>query len=172
MEDINEFELVYNGEDNNIEIQAFIQINNQSNIESLFGDDSETRLLVSSVVDQEKRFQLQLYVVIFILFLFIVFWVCGAVVVAEFFKFIIFMQELIFSYFYGVICVIFGIFMLCYFCLFRKDLCFSWKRFFLCEKYLLYDMFYEVINYSVLSNGYVIQVNGNLDLVVKSYNIT
>lgn len=171
-EDINELELAHNGEDNNTEIQALTQTNNQSNIEPSLGDDSETRSLVSSVADQEKRPQSQLYAVISILFLFIVFWVCGAVAVAEPFKSIIPMQELIFSYLYGVTCAIFGIFMLCYFCLSRKDSCSSWKRFFLCEKHPLYDMSYEVTNHSALSNGHVIQANGNLDPAVKSYNIT
>lgn len=171
-EDINELELAQNGDDNNTEIQALTQTNNQSNIEPSLGDDSETRSLVSSVADQEKRPQSQLYAVISILFLFILFWVCGAVAVAEPFKSIIPMQELLFSYLYGVTCAIFGIFMLCYFCLSRKDSCSSWKRFFLCEKHPLYDMSYEVANHSALSNGHVIQANGNLDPAVKSYNIT
>lgn len=171
-EDINELELAHNGDDNNTEIQALTQTNNQRNVEPSLGDDSETRSLVSSVADQEKRPQSQLYAVISILFLFIVFWVCGAVAVAEPFKSIIPMQELIFSYLYGLTCAIFGIFMLCYFCLSRKDSCSSWKRFFLCEKHPLYDMSYEVTDHSALSNGHVIQANGNLDPAVKSYNIT
>lgn len=170
-EDINEIELTHNADDNT-EIQALTRTNNQSNIEPSFGEDSETRSLVSSVPDQEKRPQSQLYAIISILFLLIIFWVCGAVAVAEPFKSIIPMQKLIFSYLYGITCAIFGIFMLCYFCLSRKDSCSSWRRFFFCEKHPLYDMNYQAANHGGLSNGHVIQANGNLDPPVKSYNIT
>ena len=171
-EDINEIELTQNGDDNNTEIQALTQTNNTNNIEASFGDDSETRSLVSSVADQEKRPQSQLYAIIAILISFIIFWVCGAVAVAEPFKSVIPLQDLIFSYLYGVTCAIFGIFMLCYFCLSRKDSCSSWKRFFLCEKHPLYDVNYQATNHSLMGNGLVIQANGNLDPEVKSYNIT
>ncbi|XP_061192775.1 adhesion G protein-coupled receptor A3-like [Saccostrea echinata] len=172
-EDINDIELTQNGDNNNTEIEALTQTNNNpSNIDPSIGDDSEIKSLVSSVADQEKRPQSQLYAIIAILILFILFWVCGAVAVAEPFKFIIPMQELIFSYLYGITCAIFGIFMLCYFCLSRKDSCSSWKRFFLCEKHPLYDLNYQAANHGALSNGHVMQENGDLDPDVKSYNIT
>lgn len=92
-----------------------------------------TKSSVSSVMDFERRPITQLRALALCLVLFMITWIFGAITVATPFSAIPY-QELIFSYLYGIFCAIFGVFMLIYFCLSRKDSRSSWKRFFYCEQ--------------------------------------
>ncbi|RUS79656.1 hypothetical protein EGW08_012579, partial [Elysia chlorotica] len=76
---------------------------------------------VVSIPDQERRPITQLRSLVAILFLFIVMWMCGALAIAKPFHRIIPSQELIFSYAYGAMSTLFGLFLVCYFCLTRQD---------------------------------------------------
>ncbi|XP_052102623.1 adhesion G protein-coupled receptor A3-like [Mytilus californianus] len=135
-------------------------------------DMSDTQSTVSSVMDQEKRPKSQLYSVVGILLLYMLFWVCGAIAVAEPFKSWIPYQEDIFSYLYAFTCALFGIFMLSYFCLSRKDSCSSWKRFFLCDQPSVYDMEFHVPNQLDVPNGSVSKGTGESSVPLNHYNIT
>lgn len=133
-------------------------------------DISDTQSSVSSVMDQEKRPSSQLYSVVGVLLFYILFWLCGAVAVAEPFKSWIPEQELIFSYLYAFTVALFGIYMLSYFCLSRKDSCSSWKRFFFCDQPSVYDMNFHVPNHLDVPNGNVSKGTGESS--INHYNIT
>lgn len=90
-------------------------------------EDDDNRSTIS-LPDAERRPITQLRALVATLFLYIVMWVCGALAIARPFHAIIPYQELIFSYLYGLVSAIFGIFMLTYFCFTRNDSCNSWKR--------------------------------------------
>lgn len=135
-------------------------------------DVSDTQSSVSSVMDQEKRPKSQLISVVCILVFYILFWACGAIAVAEPFKHWIPYQEEIFSYLYAFTCALFGIFMLSYFCLSRKDSCSSWKRFFLCDQPTVYDINLHVPNQLDVPNGNVSKGTGESSVPLNHYNIT
>ena len=135
-------------------------------------DMSDTQSSVSSVMDQEKRPKSQLISVVCILVFYILFWACGAIAVAEPFRQWIPYQEVIFSYLYAFTCALFGIFMLSYFCLSRKDSCSSWKRFFLCDQPSVYDMNFHVPNQLNVPNGNVSKGTGESSVPLNHYNIT
>ncbi|KAJ8316994.1 hypothetical protein KUTeg_004898 [Tegillarca granosa] len=165
-EEVNDIELTPNPDDTNAEIQALTQSRNNPEHQS-----SES--IASSVMDQERRPITQLYALVAMLFLFIVFWVCGALAVAEPFKSIIPHQETIFSYLYGISCGVFGIFMLAYFCITRKDSCTSWKRFFCCDQQPVYDVDFHVNNHANIPNGHAVPVKNEIECENnKNYNIT
>ena len=81
-------------------------------------------------------------------------------------------QEEIFSYIYAFTCAVFGIFMLSYFCLSRKDSCSSWKRFFLCDQPSVYDMNFHVPNQLDVPNGNISKGIGESSVPLNHYNIT
>ena len=172
-EEVNDIELTQGLDDTNTEIQALTQP--RSNIESRNNEeDMDTASLVSSVMDQEKRPASQLYALVALLLLYMLFWACGAIAVAEPLASLIPHQVLIFSYLYGCTCAVFGIFMLSYFCLSRKDSCSSWRRFFCCEQQPLLDMRYQNDNDVRMGNGHVVQGNGSVvtEPMIKTLNIT
>ena len=119
--------------------------------------DTSTKSSTSSLMDFERRPITQLRALVAILLLFIVTWFCGAIVVAKPFSSLIPhpYEEMVFSYLYGILCAIFGLFMLIYYCLTRKDSRTSWKRFFLCEQQTVYDMNGSVPNHMPQANGHV-----------------
>jgi hypothetical protein len=135
-------------------------------------DMSDTQSSVSSVMDQERRPSSQLYSVVGILLFYILFWLCGAIAVAEPFSSWIPHQEVIFSYIYAFTCALFGIYMLSYFCLSRNDSCSSWKRFFLCDQPSVYDMNFHVPNHLDVPNGNVSKGMGESVVPLNHYNIT
>lgn len=158
--------MTQNPDDINTEIQALTSRHNHTT-----ADDATS--IVSSVFDMEKRPKSQLYAVIVILLLYVLFFACGALTVALPFTDYIPYEEIIFSYMYGVSSSAFGIFMIVYFCLTRKDSCTSWRRFFQCEQHPVYDMNYQnTTAQSNLSNGHVIRAVNDLDLDNKPYNIS
>ena len=123
---------------------------------------TSTKSSASSLMDFERRPITQLCALVAILLLFIVTWFCGAIVVAKPFSSLLPYpyQEIIFSYLYGILCAIFGLFMLIYYCLTRKDSRTSWKRFFLCEQQTVYDMNQSVPNHMPQANGHVSTESG------------
>ena len=121
---------------------------------------TSTKSSTSSVMDFERRPITQLRALVAILFLFIISWFCGAVVVAKPLNSLIPYEEIIFSYLYGILCAMFGLFMLIYYCLARKDSRISWKRFFLCEQQTVYDMSRSVPNHMPHANGHVSTESG------------
>lgn len=121
---------------------------------------TSTKSSASSLMDFERRPITQLRALVAILFLFIVTWFCGAVVAAKPFSSVIPYEEIIFSYLYGILCAIFGLFMLIYYCLTRKDSRTSWKRFFLCEQQTVYDVGRSVPTQMPHANGHVSTESG------------
>ena len=121
--------------------------------------DMTSKSAISSVMDFERRPITQLRALIAVCLLFVLTWGFGAITVAQPLTFIPY-QELIFSYLYGVICAIFGLFMLIYYCLARNDSRTSWKRFFLCEQQTVYETSH-VSHHSVPhANGHVTTGSG------------
>ncbi|XP_063435452.1 adhesion G protein-coupled receptor A3-like [Mytilus trossulus] len=168
IDDTHHIELNHNTDEITTEIEALTPIRLAQT-----KDMSDTQSTVSSVMDQEKLPKSQLYSVVGILLLYMLFWVCGAIAVAEPFKLWIPYQEDIFSYLYAFTCALFGIFMLSYFCLSRKDSCSSWKRFFLCDQPLVYDMDFHVPNQLDVPNGSVSKGTGESSVPINHhYNIT
>ncbi|XP_041370452.1 adhesion G protein-coupled receptor A3-like [Gigantopelta aegis] len=172
---VNEIELVPNQPDTNLETQSLTRLNNDDNDDDDDDDNESTR----SILDQERRPITQLRALVATLFLYIVAWVCGAFAVAKPFKSIIPYQELIFSYLYGVMSAMLGIFMLCFFCLTRKDSRLSWKRFFGCGPPPVYTFPVTTSDppttITPVANGNVVKSNSNMDVSTysqKSSNIT
>ncbi|XP_055891327.1 uncharacterized protein LOC106070481 isoform X2 [Biomphalaria glabrata] len=91
-------------------------------------EEEEDAVSVTSIPDQERRPITQLRSLVAILFLFIVMWMSGALATAKPFHLIIPFQEIIFSYIYGLMSTLFGIFMIVYFIVTRNDTRMSWKR--------------------------------------------
>ena len=135
-----------------------MMITDHSRIETAsLHSDTSTKSSTSSLMDFERRPITQLRALVAILLLFIVTWFCGAIVVAKPFSSLIPQpyEEIVFSYLYGILCAIFGLFMLIYYCLTRTDSRTSWKRFFLCEQQTVYDMNGSVPNHMPQANGHV-----------------
>ncbi|KAK3095548.1 hypothetical protein FSP39_015980 [Pinctada imbricata] len=172
-EEVHDIELTTALDDTNTEIQALTEPG-RNNVTRNNEEEFDARSEVSSVMDQEKMPSSQLYSLITILLLYMLFWTCGAITVAEPLKTILPHQVLIFSYLYGVTCAIFGIFMLSYFCLSRKDSFSSWKRFFCCEQQPVFDINYQTANNVRMGNGHVVQGNGSVvtEPMLKTLNIT
>ena len=148
-------------------------------------DTEEDAVSIVSIPDQERRPITQLRSLVAILFLFIVMWMCGALAIAKPFHRIIPSQELIFSYAYGAMSTLFGLFLVCYFCLTRKDWRLSGKRKFGFAPPEAYTVPMEVTELSPpleetvpaqpQANGNVIKSNSNTNLSLysqKSSNIT
>ena len=137
-----------------------------------------------SLPDAERRPITQLRALVATLFLYIVMWVCGALAVARPFHAIIPYQELIFSYLYGLVSAIFGIFMLTYFCFTRNDSCVRWKSCFGLGPPASYTgpvateqpvQTSEPSTPIAQPNGTVVKSNSNMDVSLysqKSSNIT
>ena len=148
-------------------------------------DTEEDAVSIVSIPDQERQPITQLRSLVAILFFFIVMWMCGALAIAKPFHRIIPSQELIFSYAYGAMSTLFGLFLVIYFCLTRKDWRLNGKRKFGCAPPESYTAPMEVIEPSpppeetvqtqVQANGNVIKSNSNTNLSMysqKSSNIT
>ncbi|GFR76552.1 adhesion G protein-coupled receptor A3, partial [Elysia marginata] len=149
-------------------------------------DTEEDAVSIVSIPDQERRPITQLRSLVAILFLFIVMWMCGALAIAKPFHRIIPAQELIFSYAYGIMSTLFGLFLVLYFCVTRKDWRLSGKRKFGLAPPETYTTPMEVTEPSftheetvlpapVQANGNVIKSNSNTNLSMysqKSSNIT
>ncbi|XP_060079222.1 adhesion G protein-coupled receptor A3-like [Ylistrum balloti] len=163
-EEVNDIELTQSPDDGTTEIQALTSTRRPP--------EEDTESIASSVMDMERQPITQLYAVVAMLFLYILFYTCAGFAVAQPFKSIIPHQELIFSYLYGLTSSAFGIFMLVYFCLTRKDSCSSWRRFFFCDQNPVYDVNYQGSNHVALSNGHVVHANNDVDMENKNYNIT
>ncbi|XP_074644037.1 adhesion G protein-coupled receptor A3-like [Tubulanus polymorphus] len=121
---------------------------------------TETQDTASSILDTEHRAISQLRAVAAKLFLFLLIWGCAAFVVARPFGNAIPYQELIFSYAYGVLASVLGIFVVIYYCLSRTDARSSWNRFFCCKKHLPYDIppnHPPPQQLAVMTNGHVTQ---------------
>lgn len=154
------------------EIELTSAHRNDATIETCSNHSDEST--VSSVMDQERRPITQLRALVAILFLYIVVWVCGAFAVAQPFRSIIPLQGLIFSYLYGLSSAWFGIFMVCYFCLNRKDSRLSWRRFFCCQPHV-YNAPLARANHMTHANGHVRHSASSLDsgsLASKTQNTT
>ncbi|KAH9513289.1 hypothetical protein Btru_034549 [Bulinus truncatus] len=146
-------------------------------------EEEEDVISVTSIPDQERRPITQLRSLVVILFLFIVMWMTGALAIAKPFHLIIPFQEVIFSYVYGLMSSLFGIFMIIYFIITRSDTVLSWKRAAGCAPPETYNTAMEITDNLTepappsqpLSNGTVIKSNSNTNLSVysqKSSNIT
>ncbi|XP_076439680.1 adhesion G protein-coupled receptor A2-like [Babylonia areolata] len=147
-------------------------------------DDDDSRSTVS-LPDAERRPITQLRALVATLFLYIVMWVCGALAIARPFHAIIPYQELIFSYLYGLVSAVFGIFMVSYFCFTRNDASVRWKSWFGFGPPATYSgpvaateqpaQTSEPSTPTAQPNGTVVKSNSNMDVSVysqKSSNIT
>ncbi|BFZ01249.1 hypothetical protein BsWGS_04288 [Bradybaena similaris] len=145
-------------------------------------DGDEDSVSVKSIPDQERKPVTQLRSLLAILFLFIMMWMCGALAIAKPFHLIIPHQGIIFSYIYGFMSSCFGVFMISYFCITRKDSWLSWKHASGCAAPKTYTAPMEVTEVASEPsspqpqvNGSIVKSNSNSNLSVysqKSSNIT
>lgn len=146
-------------------------------------DDEEDVVSNTSIPDQERSRTSQLRSLVVILFLFLTMWMCGGLAVAKPFHLVIPHLEIIFSYIYGLMSSLFGVFMIVYFCFSRKDSWQSWERIGSCTAPEPVTASVEVTEKPVelpkasqpLPNGIIVKSNSTSNLSVnsqKSSNIT
>ncbi|XP_070540026.1 adhesion G protein-coupled receptor A3-like [Ptychodera flava] len=133
-----------------------------TDLESL-GTHTVATSVATSFLDAEHSYQSQLRSLVFMLFVFLAMWVCGAMAITQEYY-----LNLMFSYLYGAASAALGIFIFFYNCVMRNDVRLGWRRCCGCQRRTRYA--FSVDSGSGLqSNGQVYHHKQSASSIDSSY---